>query len=517
MTDRWETFAVIPEGGLIENLSPLVQGEKFPGSLSEVRNFEPSPVGGYRRIRGYTKFDAAKPTGTGKIQAVFVFLTEVLALRDDIWYKSSGTGWTAIHTLASAAGATFATRYNWSGTDNIIICDSVNPPLHYDGTTLTDMIATNTVNGTVISTASANNIIGAQAVQEFHEHMFYSVGEYIRFSDVNNEGLVDGSAGSGEFITGSIKGGLAPWRKELYCFGTDRIGKITGNNSTDFKYDNVTAKVGTVDPSTIQEVDGNVYFMAFDGVRNISGTTRNEDIELGSLTRNIPNTMETLSFRRVAREVHAVSIRDTGQYRLFVGNSAAEDFEGEGILGGLRLNSNKELTLEWFNIRGINASCSDSGLNESTEVIAHGGYDGYVYQQEDGDDFNGAAVDAFLQFPYWTMGIPEIRKTMYKGKFYLQSASLIDPTVAYQYDYNITGTLQPASQSLSTGVGGFDTFGDLGSVYGTAEYGSDFPINADINLIGSGNNVSFSLASNDTNSEYSLQSLVVEYGIGSRR
>jgi len=55
-----ETFPVEFKGGLITNISPLQQGINMPGSAITLKNFEPSIVGGYRRILGFSKFAAAK-------------------------------------------------------------------------------------------------------------------------------------------------------------------------------------------------------------------------------------------------------------------------------------------------------------------------------------------------------------------------------------------------------------------------------------------------------------------------
>lgn len=59
MADAWQTYAFEFKGGLVSNLSPLQQGVQRPGSARELKNFEPSVSGGYRRILGYNKFDAA--------------------------------------------------------------------------------------------------------------------------------------------------------------------------------------------------------------------------------------------------------------------------------------------------------------------------------------------------------------------------------------------------------------------------------------------------------------------------
>ena len=57
MPDRWQTYAIEFDGGLITNLSPLQHGAKAPGSARVLRNFEPSIEGGYRRIEGFDKYD----------------------------------------------------------------------------------------------------------------------------------------------------------------------------------------------------------------------------------------------------------------------------------------------------------------------------------------------------------------------------------------------------------------------------------------------------------------------------
>ncbi len=58
MPTAWQTFPVEIKGGLISNLAPLQQGLLAPGSARRLVNFEPSIEGGYRRIKGYTKFSA---------------------------------------------------------------------------------------------------------------------------------------------------------------------------------------------------------------------------------------------------------------------------------------------------------------------------------------------------------------------------------------------------------------------------------------------------------------------------
>jgi len=63
MADGWETYPVEFRGGLVTNLAPIQQGINMPGSARQLRNFEPSVSGGYRRVSGYAKYAPNALTG----------------------------------------------------------------------------------------------------------------------------------------------------------------------------------------------------------------------------------------------------------------------------------------------------------------------------------------------------------------------------------------------------------------------------------------------------------------------
>jgi len=65
MADKWQTYPFEFRGGLVTNLPPLQHGIQAPGSARVLRNFEPSIEGGYRRIEGFAKYDAANVPSYG--------------------------------------------------------------------------------------------------------------------------------------------------------------------------------------------------------------------------------------------------------------------------------------------------------------------------------------------------------------------------------------------------------------------------------------------------------------------
>ena len=49
----------------------------------------------------------------------------------------------------------------------------------------------------------------------------------------------------------------------------------------------ITKNIGCIDGNTIQEIGGDLIFLAPDGLRTIAGTARIADIEIGSISRKI--------------------------------------------------------------------------------------------------------------------------------------------------------------------------------------------------------------------------------------
>ena len=73
---------------------------------------------------------------------------------------------------------------------------------------------------------------------------------------------------------------MAVYRNSLVVFCTDKIVQITGSSAADFSLSTVTDDIGCLEPDTIQEVGGDVMFLAPDGVRTLSSTERIGDFGL---------------------------------------------------------------------------------------------------------------------------------------------------------------------------------------------------------------------------------------------
>ena len=96
-----QPYTVAVNGGLVSS-SNVIDLLKTPGVAKDLRNFEVSTEGGYRRINGYQKFgttNATKPTGSvTNILGVFPYADGVIVCQgDDIYWSTTGTSYTQIN------------------------------------------------------------------------------------------------------------------------------------------------------------------------------------------------------------------------------------------------------------------------------------------------------------------------------------------------------------------------------------------------------------------------------------
>lgn len=483
-------------------MSPLKQADQYPGSLTRAVNFETSREGGgYRRCSGYQKFDESPVPGTGPVLGSFVFDGQVIGCRGDKISISGASGWTELNSgdLNTNAQKYEGRRYNW-GFPAIILVDTTNQPFRYANGTLTRL---------------TNLPTGINAVQEFKRHMFYAAGNRLIFSSPNDETDITPANGAGEINVGFSILGLGVWRDELYVFGRNAISKIIGNNSTDFTLKPTTSRIGCVHRDTIKELGGDLVFLADDGVRTIAGTEKIGDVELGSISSAIYRDMYKLPGEYSAGTFSSAIVAEKSQYRLLpsVTTGAVED--ATGYVGCIVTNPQGGIGYEWFQLQGIKASSADSDYFDNVEIIVHGGYDGYIYQQERGNSLDGRDIVAYMEIPYITYGDPRIRKTLHTITAYANIEGAVDIAANIIFDYNSAETVQPAETNLTSNIATFATFGN--AVFGSDVFGAASDITLTSNIVGSGYTASARISSTNTKASYTVEELVFEYATYSRR
>ena len=473
-----------------------------PGAALQLQNFEPDINGGYRRINGFDEYDTNQIGGsTGTILGVHIYKDQVIASKGTAVYKSSGSGWTSIDTGRTSAGRyTFAT-FNFNNTEKVIWCDGANSPSSYDNTTVTDL---------------SNAPSDPEIVAIYKNHVFFAGmstnPQEVVFSAPFDETDYTAANGAGSVRVDSTVKGLKVFRERLFIFCEDEIFSLAGSSVADFQLQPVTRKIGCIDGFSIQEIAGDLIYLAPDGLRTIAGTEKIGDVELGTVSKQIQPRLDNVSTERVPSLV----IRGKTQYRLFFPTDAQAQSAAQGIIGVIKAGVEGGMGWEYADIKGIKPACCASGFISGTETVVHGGYDGYVYKQETGDTFNGTNIQAIYQGPDFTMGDAGIRKMMQRIIWNYDNEGSVDADFRIRYDFSSSETPQPAQYPLTTGAA-VAIYGNPASLYATAVYGSSGTPLVRQSIEGSGFTVSVRLDDKDGADSISLKGYQLEFTPGGRR
>ena len=488
------------EGGLVLDQPTFKMN---PGMALELENFEPDVRGGYRRINGFTKWNSnivpQTSASTEKVlmSAFFDGNNKVIAARGEKVYEAGTTGsWTQIDTGRTSAGKYTHHRYNLGGTEFIVWADGANNATKYDGTTVTDLNATG---------APAN----PKFVTGFKDALFFAGHsanpEEIIFTAPFTDDDFSTANGAGSLRIDSQVTALFPFRNELIIFGEERIYRLTGNTIADFVLQPITRDIGCLNGFTVQELAGDIVFLGRDGLRTVAGTERINDVELGTISGNVKELFDDTD----VDEFESTVIPGKTQYRLFKSVAGTLQSTTTGVIA-----VRKQQGFEFATTKGIKPSSTDSFTAQGETFILHGGYDGYVYRQESGNDFDGTNIIGRYRSPDMTMGDAGIRKNFQRVIINYSPTGTINSDLFLRYDYESPDAARPAAYPFdSTKV--VALYGT--SVYGTATYGGQSNPLVRQPVEGSGFAVAMRVVDNALSSPYTLKGFQLEFDAGARR
>ena len=495
------------EGGLVLNRSTFMMQA---GEALELQNFEPDIEGGYRRISGFSKYVSAIVPATASdsepILMVATFGDFVLAARGTSIYSATagGSSWTSRDSGRTSASKYRFERFNFDGTDKIVVVDGTNAPTVFNSS----LAATD---------VSESTVEGSKFIAAFKNHMFYAgkstTKQTIVFSQPADEDAFSSGSGAGSIKVDDTITGLKVFRDSLFIFCENRIFRLTGSTSSDFAITPITRNIGCINGDTIQEFAGDLIFLGPDGLRTVAGTARIGDVELGTISANVQSIFDdNLSS---ASQFDSLVIPDKTQYRIFFTKSGTAQNSTKGVICVM-----KGQNFEFAEIRGIRPACTDTFIKSGDVIVLHGDFsNGYIYRQESGNDFDGTAILGKYRSPDLTFNDAGIRKHMQRVVVNFAPESTIDADLFLRYDYESAESARPAAYALDSG--------DIAAIYGTTTYGTSSSSigtygGASQPLVrqaveGSGFAVALRVNDGGSTAPYSLKGFQLEYQLGARR
>lgn len=539
-----QSMTVSCRGGL--DLSSNVQELlNRPGEAIQLMNYECSKEGGYRRISGFHQFGTEALPDVRAVKSAFFIDNQgvVVAVGDAIYHSFDGTYWLQINkdvddadetTLASATiiPRTDSTRYQFEvhkvqGEQRVYMTDGAGDPMYLKIEGNERANARYTFREITLNT----DLTGAKVAGFFKDH-FIIAGmpnnpEAFYYSSIASTDVTptDGNIFPQEKFDGSTSGyigvndtvvGVKSFREVLYIFCQNSIWKATGLESGQPVVQPVTRDIGCIDGNTIQEIGGNLLFLAPDGIRTVAGTEKIGDVELGIISRKIQPLLDEILKEYERYQFASVVLRNKNQYRLFFSDPLApnETTQG-GIIAAYIYNPNGGgASWDFSQVEGFEVSEINSGFYLNREEVIHGNFKGLVARGERGFTFNGTAIKHVFQSPYIDFGDIGVRKNVHKVFLTMKPEGTINLGMEIRYDYQSSDVMQPELYELDQ-ITGPAVFGS--GVFGSSIYGArDLP-NRDVYTEGSGHTVSVRIVdTGGADASFDIQSLVYDVIINGR-
>ena len=441
-------------------------------------------------------------TYTGKSAGAFTGVTRATGgttAADHAVTDVVSEAWTVRDTGRTNAARYNFEKYNFDGSDKIIVVDQTNAPTIFNASL-------------TASDVSDSSVSGAKHVVAFKNHMFYSgmssTPQEVVFSEPFNEDGFNSGSGAGSIKVDDTVVGLKVFRDNLFIFCENRIFKMGGSSVSDFAIVPVTRNIGCINGFSILEFAGDLVFLGPDGLRTVAGTARIGDVELGTISTNVQQL-----FRENLDDADAfvsLVIPDKTQYRIFFSKSTGTDSATIGVIAVM-----KGQAFEFSTMKGIRPASADTVIEDGDVIVLHGGFDGFVYRQEKGNTFDGTLINAKYRSPDLSMGDPGVRKHMQRVNVNYAPESTIYADLFVRYDYESNTSTRPAAYPLdSTNVAGI--YGT--SIYGSAVYGGPSQPIVRKAVEGSGFAVALRVEDGATaTAPYTLKGFQLEFQVGARR
>ena len=510
-TSQISPFIYGCSGGLVLNKDTF---SFQPGESRILQNFEPDIKGGYKKILGTSFYNTnivpQVSVASERVVMSAIFNDKVLVARGGTIYQGdAGSGsWTSVQASLGTPTANYTfSKFNFTGTDNIVVATGTSFPKIID------------TSYNVINVNASGSQDTFSIVEVFKNHIFFagatgSTQEIKFMGPFQTNDFTTGNGGGAIKVDTTIIG-MKVFRGSLFIFGLDKIFKLTGTSLSDFSITPVTRTIGCLDRGSIQELGGDIVFLAPDGIRTIAGTERIDDVELGTVSKQIQERIDEVGVDNISSLV----IRKKSQYRMFYPKTSGAEVASRAVISVVKTNSNTgQLGYEYADMLGVKPSCCDSDFVGSTETAVHGGYDGYIYLQESGNVFTRvggtANIESIYKSPDLAMGDPGIRKSMQRVIVNYTNEGLVDADLTLRYDYDSATTPQPSTYPLNTG--------NVPAIYGTGTYNNSTYNQSSLPLVrqdvqGSGFAVAIKVIDSSAFPPISLKGFELEFTPGGRR
>lgn len=458
--DNHFSQTVLLQGGLdLENNHKA----KLPGTLIDCRNFSAANGGGYELVGGYERFDGQpRPSiaadsaaaraliqpvpGEGAVLGVWQYKGDVYAFRNAVggasakMFKSSPTGWAEVPTGVTLApdGRYEFVNYNFYGATALQAMfgvDGKNKAFMWDGVTFTQLNVPGEVSLPEHLAAHAN-----------HLFLSYPKGQWVHSGigvptnfDAATGGA--GAGGSGDDIVAlkpTVGGALAFMMR-------NRVSMLYGASQLDWQANDMRPQEdqqGAI-AGSIQSVGGDLLYLDDIGLTTLQASQSFGNFESSTLDYLI----HTYLIQRKDRVLTSIISHQKSQYRLFLSHTSGTEVITLTFGQGGQMKGFGRFVYP-FRVSCVTGSENMAGIQE----LYAGGEDGYIYQLDIGNSFDGADIEAWIKTSYLNVGDDRVRKRFKKAVLNVETGAQVPLKIRGSFDYGHTGRPSTNVTDLDTGV-----------------------------------------------------------------
>lgn len=303
-------------------------------------------------------------------------------------YRSYGVIAGNVAQIALSPSGSYKTvNYNFTGASNkyrTYGCDGVNQAFEFDGTYYVPIPTGMTVD-TPSNIAAHKNFL------------FLSFVASVQYSSVLSPYSWSTITGAGEIAVGDTVTGLMSLTKDALAISTSNtMFVLYGSGSSDFQLDKISNDGGAF-ANTLAQV-GSGYYQNANGIMRLGVSQDYGNFSYSAISKNIRAILDSFG-----TPVASCTHRGYSQYRIafdgVTGSNLVVMTSGAGSIHGFT-------TLVFPAQITCMASCDFSGEDR----VFFGAADGYVYEMDKGNSFDGSDIEAFIKLHFNSERSPRTRK-----------------------------------------------------------------------------------------------------------
>lgn len=270
---------------------------------------------------------------------------------------------------------------------------------------------------------------GSGTTQAMHiachaEHLFLSMpGGSIVVSGLGEPFNYTATAGATEIAFGNaVRGFIADYKGALAIIGESKTAVLYGKDVDTFDLDVLSDDAGGI--AWTMQLAGKALYYDSAGLRDLGSTEDYGNFSIGTLTRLVQPLIDKKREDGV-KPTASMRVKSKDQYRLFFD-------DGSGLIVYFGTKDPEIIPFEL----PIVVTCAWSGHDyNGDERLLVGAEDGYVYELDRGDSFDGAAIDYRAQTAFDYLGGPNSEKKLAGARLEVSNAEGLTLEVEAATDY----------------------------------------------------------------------------------